>query len=175
MYGTMLVGDVGGTHALFALAEISGSAPCQLHERLDLQAHFDSFGQVWNEYRARAGIKSIPALAAIAVADPVTAGEVVFTNRNWRISEQELKQFGFRTALLINDFAALAFAADRLTAADMHTLGPSLNGLDGAPISIVGAGTGFGVACLARIDARVVPMATEGGHIGFAPGDAQEM
>jgi hypothetical protein len=35
----------------------------------------------------------------------------------------------------------------------MHTVGPSLNSLDGAPLSIVGAGTWFGVAW-AALDAR---------------------
>jgi glucokinase len=54
-------------------------------------------------------------------------------------------------------------------------LGPDLKGLDGEPITILGAGTGFGVSCLARYGTREVPMATEGGHIGFAPGNEQEI
>ncbi len=171
----MLVGDVGGTHARFALARISSSEPCQLSERLDLEAPFDSFGRALSEYCTRAGLKPLPNLAAIAVAGPVAAGQVVFTNRNWRISEQDLKHFGFKSALLINDFVALAFAADKFTAADTQILGPALDGPEDAPISIVGAGTGFGVACLARLGTRTVPMATEGGHMAFAPGDAEQI
>jgi glucokinase len=171
---TMLVGDVGGTHARFAIAEVSDSGPCRLHDWLDLEVNFESLTQGLSEYFARAGVKQIPTLAAIAVAGPVTAGQVTFTNRNLQISEQELKR-RFKAALLINDFAALAFAADRLNEADLHTLGPQISGLDGEPISVVGAGTGFGVACLARFGSRAAPMATEGGHIGFAPGDDQEI
>lgn len=42
------------------------------------------------------------------------------------------------------------------------------------PITVLGAGTGFGVSCLARYRHLSVPMATEGGHIGFAPqGEAE--
>jgi glucokinase len=43
------------------------------------------------------------------------------------------------------------------------------------PISILGAGTGFGVSCLARYRGRSVPIATEAGHMGFAPGTEKEV
>ena len=59
--------------------------------------------------------------------------------------------------------------------ADLRTLGPELKGLDQGTISILGAGTGFGVSCLARYGDRMVAMATEGGHIGFAPSDDEEL
>jgi glucokinase len=54
----------------------------------------------------------------------------------------------------------------------MTEIGRQLKGLEGGTITILGAGTGFGVFCLARYDDRVVPMATEGGHMGFAPSTA---
>lgn len=47
--------------------------------------------------------------------------------------------------------------------------------MDGEPISILGAGTGFGVSCLVRHDGRTISLATEGGHIGFAPSSEQEL
>ena len=67
-----------------------------------------------------AGITAIPAAAAIAVAGPVTDGKARFTNRGWEISEEELKKFGFKEALLINDFAALAFAVGILDEKDLR-------------------------------------------------------
>ncbi len=76
---------------------------------------------------------------------------------------------------MINDFAALAFAVEVLAREDLHTVGPELKGLERGTITILGAGTGFGVSCLARYGDRVVPMATEGGHIGFAPSDEEEL
>ena len=75
----------------------------------------------------------------------------------------------------MNDFAALAFAAEVLTDKDLRPSVPALPGSEAGTITILGPGTGFGVSCLARDGGRSVPMATEGGHIGFAPSDAQEL
>lgn len=172
---TTLVGDVGGTHARFAIAEASDTGTYRLHDRLDLAIQFASFIEALDEYFARLGIQERPPAAAIAVAGPVTAGQVTFTNRNWRICERELQDFGFQRALLVNDFAALALAAEHLSDADLVNLGPPILGAAGETISIIGAGTGFGVACLARSGNRAVPMATEGGHIGFAPRSEEEI
>ena len=170
----MLVGDVGGTHARFAIVDASGPPPWPMQHRLDLESDYPGFVQALHNYIDRVGVHGIPPSATIAVAGPVMAGRVCFTNRNWQISEDELKDFGFQDALLINDFAALAFAADMLAASDLRTIGPELRGLDAEPVSIVGAGTGFGVSCLIRRD-RPVSLTTEGGHIGFAPSDDQEI
>jgi glucokinase len=125
-------------------------------------------------YLDQAGLAVVPNAIALAVAGPVTAGIVDLTNRAWRISEQDLRDFGFRHVLLVNDFAALAFSVPTLTPEDMHTLGPDIPGLAGEPISILGAGTGFGASCLARFHGRTVPIATEGGHSSFAPSDDRE-
>jgi glucokinase len=75
----------------------------------------------------------------------------------------------------VNDFAALAFAAEVLQPKDLRAVGPDIPGLAGGTITILGPGTGFGVACLARHGDRAVPMATEGGHMGFAPSDDAEV
>jgi glucokinase len=172
---SMLVGDIGGTHARFAVVDVSGSEPSPIHDLLDLDSSFERFSQALEAYFTRAGLAKTPSVAAIAVAGPVTAGEAHFTNRNWHICESELQDFGFAEVYLINDFAALACVADHLSADDLQTIGPELPGLADKPISIVGAGTGFGVACLARYRDRAVPLATEGGHVGFAPQDDQEI
>lgn len=172
---TVLVGDVGGTHARFALVDVAERGPWRIHTRQDLEQSFPTFGDALHTYLERAKGLARPAAAAIAVAGPVTNGTARFTNRGWQISESELGHFGFRRALLINDFAALAFAVEILDRGDLRSLGPELAGEAGATISIVGAGTGFGVSCLARYGERAVPMATEGGHIGFAPSDAAEL
>ena len=171
----VLVGDVGGTHARFAVVDASGPGPWRIDARGDLTTQFDRFTDALNEYLNQARLPNLPPMAAIAVAGPVTAGTVTFTNRAWTISESELRQFGFAEIVLINDFAALALATDVLRAEDVRTLGPTLQGVAGAPISIVGAGTGFGVSCLVRAGDRVIPLATEGGHIGFSPTNEREI
>jgi glucokinase len=169
----MLVGDIGGTNARFATVDVSQKTPWHLEHRLDL-TDFPTFADALRSYMQRSGLASVPTSATIAVAGPVSDGQARMTNRDWLISEQELRRFGCGAALLINDFVALAFAAEDLGAGDLRTLGPELKGLANEPISILGAGTGFGVSCLARFRERMVPLSTEGGHIGFAPSDAQE-
>jgi len=171
----ILVGDVGGTHARFAVVEPSQAGPWRILQRLDLAERFATFNEALRSYLERAGVSPLPPIAAIAVAGPVEAGTARFTNRGWEISEQALREVGFERALLINDFAALALAVDVLDEKHLHAIGPPLQGLAGGTITILGAGTGFGVSCLARYGDRAVPMATEGGHMGLAPGDAQEL
>ena len=71
---------------------------------------------------------ALPPIAAIAVAGPVEAGTARFTNRGWNISEQALREIGFKRALLINDFAALALAVDLLEEKQLHAIGPQIKG-----------------------------------------------
>ena len=149
--------------------------PWRILQRLDLAERFPTFKDALRSYLERAGVTRLPPVAAIAVAGPVVAGTARFTNRGWEISEQALREVGFERALLINDFAALALAVDLLNEEHLHAIGPQLKGLEGGTITILGAGTGFGLSCLARFGDRVVPMATEGGHIGFAPSNSEEL
>ena len=171
----ILVGDVGGTHARFAVVDASGPPPWRIQDRQDLAEAFPTFIDALKSYFGRSAVNSKPAVAAIAVAGPVNAGTARFTNRGWEISENDLRQFGFEQAILVNDFEALAFAAEVLVDQDLAVIGPDVKGRDGGTITILGPGTGFGVACLARYGNRCLPLATEGGHIGFAPSDAAEL
>jgi glucokinase len=171
----ILVGDVGGTHARFAVVEPAVAGPWRVLQRLDLEERFATFNEALQSYLDRTGMMSLPRRAAIAVAGPVVAGTARFTNRGWEISEEALRNFGFKRALLINDFAALALAVDVLEEKHLRTIGPKRQGLEGGTITILGAGTGFGVSCLARYGNLAVPMSTEGGHMNFAPGNAQEL
>jgi glucokinase len=169
----ILVGDVGGTHARFALVDPSDGY--RIHHRKDLTANFPTFSDALRSYLEALGLDAHPRAGAIAVAGPVTDGSARFTNRGWDISERELLKSGFERALLVNDFAVLAFAAEVLQPKDLRTVGPEIAGLPRGTITIVGPGTGFGVSCLARDAERAVRMATEGGHIGFAPADDAEV
>jgi glucokinase len=168
------VGDVGGTHARFAIVDAAGPPPWNIRSREDLEGAFPTFLDALRTYFDRAGAER-PTVAAIAVAGPITAGAARFTNRGWDISECDLKKFGFEHAVLVNDFGALAFAAEVLVDKDLRTIGPDVAGLPGGTITILGPGTGFGVSCLARDGKRSVPMATEGGHMGFAPSNAHDL
>jgi len=160
----MLVGDVGGTHSRFATIAVT-EAPWAVSHRLELTTDFPDLPAALRAYLDRSGLDRIPECAVIAAAGPVTAGKVNLTNRALEIRAADLLHFGFERAKLINDFAALAFAADRLGANDLHTIGPSVEGLPGQPISVIGPGTGLGVSCLVHESGRAIALATEGGKM----------
>jgi glucokinase len=169
-----LVGDVGGTNARFALVDAQGhirnprSFPCK---------DYASLTDIVAEYIETTVGKKRPPKAVIAVAGPVMDGEIEFTNLDWRVSEGDLlAHFEFEAVELINDFAAQALACPLLEGADLRPLGKTLpRGPHDCPIVALGAGTGFGVAALARSDRGDIALATEGGHGGFAPSDEIEL
>ena len=171
---TGLVGDVGGTNARFALLDGEGRVR-NLH--IYPAANFASLGDVIADYLERTmGRNKRPPRAVVAVAGPVLDGEIEFTNLDWQVSEGDLlAHFEFEAVRLINDFAAQALACPMLASDALRPLGPVLRGSADAPMVVLGAGTGFGVAGLARSDRGDVAVATEGGHAAFAPSDEVEV
>jgi glucokinase len=105
---SMLVGDIGGTHARFAVVDISDSGPSPIHDLLDLDSSFECFSRALETYFAHAGLAKTPCAAAIAVAGSVTAGEAHFTNRIGHICESELKDFGFAEVFRAGRIPALS-------------------------------------------------------------------
>lgn len=157
--------DIGGTHARFAIAEVGAGRLLRLGEPVTLRtADYESFGAAWRAFDAG---RSLPRKAAIAVAAPVGGETVTLTNNAWTIQPEALD---LDAHLLINDFEAVGHAV--LAAGPEHFLhlcGPDRPfGRD--TISVVGPGTGLGVASVR--DGRVQP--TEGGHAAFAPLDEFE-
>jgi glucokinase len=171
-----LVADIGGTNARFALADLRGDLPL-LHEQRTLpNAGFASLQHATETYLAMVGAR--PAHAAIAVASPVTGDAIRLTNRAWSFSQAELRDaLGLRQLTVINDFAAIAWAMPAIGAGDRETLHGDPAAVLAGPVSVLGPGTGLGVALLIGNDAsgwQVV--ATEGGHVTFAPiGDEERL
>ncbi len=170
---TGLVGDVGGTNARLALVDPQGHVR---HPRSFLCRDYPSLAHIIAEYVEATMGRKRPPRAVIAVAGPVLDGEIEFTNLDWRVSEGDLiSEFGFEAVRLINDFAAQAVACPLLEGPDLRVLGPKLGrGAHDCPIVALGAGTGFGVAALARSPRGDIPISAEGGHAAFAPTDAVE-
>ena len=170
---TGLVGDVGGTNARFALLDAEGRVR---HLHVYEAKNYASLGAVIADYLQRTVGRKSPPRAVIAVAGPVVDGEIEFTNLNWQVSEGELlAQFEFEAVRLMNDFAAQALACPLLDADELRALGPAMRGGVDAPMVVMGAGTGFGVAGLARSERGDIAVATEGGHAAFAPSDDVEV
>jgi glucokinase len=169
---TGLVGDVGGTNARLAVVDSAGRIR---NPKTYPAKEYSSLTEVIGEYLETTVGRQKLHTAAIAVAGPVVDGEIEFTNLDWRISEGELiGTFEFHAARLINDFAAQALAAPVLDADDLRTIGPVTRGAEGAPIVVLGAGTGFGSAMVVRTERGDIAIPSEGGHAAFAPYDGVE-
>jgi glucokinase len=169
-----LVGDIGGTHARFALV---GAGEAVIREpKIYDNEDFASLEAVIETYLSETGASPRPTVAVLAVAGAVTDGATRFTNLDWEISEERLRrQAGFTQARLINDFAAQALGAPKTPPQGLRRIGPDVAGMTGATMAVMGPGTGFGVAALARDGRAEVVLSTEGGHAGIAPCDELEV
>jgi glucokinase len=164
-----LIADIGGTNARFALVDTSAPTLQVEHARSLRTADYASLQHAAEHYLSSYGLR--PQHAAMAVAAPVAADEIRLTNRAWSFSRSELQRsLGLRQLSLLNDFGAVAWAVPTLSPADRVLLhGSERHPLEG-PVSVIGPGTGLGVALLVGAQAsgwQVVE--TEGGHISFAP------
>lgn len=169
--------DIGGTHARFAIATIGADGGIVLGEPATLHTRdHASFQTAWEDFARQQG-GSLPSAVAIAVAGPV-GGEVIrFTNNPWIIRPAMIpEKLGAQRYSVVNDFGAVGHAVACAGSEHfMHLAGPDAPLPASGTISIVGPGTGLGVAHIWRDgmgDYRV--QATEGGHIDFAPLDSIE-
>ena len=170
------VADIGGTHARFALAEIEDGRVVALGEPITLKtAEHASFQLAWQEFGRRAGIE-LPNELAIAFAGPVGGEVLKLTNNPWVIRPYLMKErLGVDRFTIVNDFGAVAHAVATLGDEHFsHLCGPDRPLPDEGVISIVGPGTGLGVAALLRKRDHYDVIETEGGHVDFAPLDALE-
>jgi glucokinase len=177
----LVVVDIGGTHARFAIALISDDGSISLDEPETLHtADYASFQTAWEAFRTRKG-GTLPPAVSMAIAGPVgargnLAAVIRFTNNPWIIRPALIPEKLDVTAFtLVNDFAAVAHAVARADDSQfLHLAGPDAPlGREGT-ISVIGPGTGLGVAHLFRSGAQYRVQATEGGHIDFAPLDTIE-
>jgi glucokinase len=168
--------DIGGTHARFALASMGADGTISLAEPVTLHTKdHASFQTAWETFRAMSG-GSLPRAVSMAIAGPV-GGEVIrFTNNPWIIRPALIAaKLDVDRFTLVNDFAAVAHAVARADASQfLHLAGPDAPLATEGTISVIGPGTGLGVAHVWRDGNAYRVQATEGGHIDFAPLDSIE-
>lgn len=167
----VLVGDIGGTNARFALLETP-------------DAPLTSLGQVATADHP--GIESAiaaslpaggqrPRTAIVAVAGPIRSDGVDLTNAAWTIRPaQMLAGTDFEEIVLLNDFEAQALSLTALGPADLVPIGGGTADAAAAKV-VLGPGTGLGVGALVPAGDRFAPVPGEGGHVSFGPVEPDEM
>ncbi|MBB4642486.1 glucokinase [Rhizorhapis suberifaciens] len=173
--------DVGGTNARFARATLDGKGVPQLGtvRKYKVSDHV-SLAETWAAFakdEQKDGAKDLPKSACIAFATAIGRDVIKLTNSSWVIMPDTLRNdLGLDHLRLINDFEAVAHAVSKLPSQNL----PLLFGEDrpfpthGA-VTILGPGTGLGVGMIAYDEAVPHVVATEGGHLDFAPLDALEI
>jgi len=168
--------DIGGTHVRFAQASVGPQGVAALGEPVVLKTDdYVSLGTAWEAYLATAGAGAAPPrFAAIAIAGPVGGDVVRMTNNTWEVRPAQLApELGLEKVTIINDFGAVAHAVARAPADQFdHLAGPDAPLPDSGTITVIGPGTGLGVAHFARFDGTYRVQPTEGAHVDFAPVDA---
>ncbi len=170
-----LVADIGGTNARFALEETSADELTCI--RTYSVSDHGNFSEALEEYLSEAAVSGrgpLPMAACLGVASPVDASVIQFTNSPWSLDREALSRRLGTPVLLINDFAAVGYGVAELQREHWFDLGGG-EPEAGRPIAVLGAGTGLGVCTLLRLNGRYHVIEGEGGHVDFAPVDAQEL
>ena len=168
-----LLGDVGGTNARFALQPGPGDEPQAVAQYRC--ADFESLEAALRRYLDEQHGLPRPLEAAIGIANPIDGDQVRMTNHAWQFSIEALRRaLGLQRLLFVNDFAALALALPLLRPDEVRPVGAG-TAVAGAPLALIGPGTGLGVSGLLRgADGRDRVLSGEGGHVTLAAADDDE-
>lgn len=172
----LLIGDIGGTNARFALAD---SHEPGFDQSMRLRCEDFATAEQAIEHFLRAQSSAAPDAICLAAAGPVLGGAVRVTNNHWQLDRRFIaSRFATEQVELLNDFEAVAHVLPHLGSHDLLLLGPGaaprLSGAD-FTVGVLGPGTGLGVAGLVRRSGVVFPIVGEGGHCGFAPESNQQI
>lgn len=167
---TLLIGDIGGTNARFALADRDRAG--FRDERIFACDDFNSPEGAVEAYLTAVGAPA-PTVICFAVAGPIVDNSVRFTNNTWHIAVSSLAAtFRCEMVHLLNDFEAIALSLPAVDPGQAQAIGTVPAGSLDLPdfsICVMGPGTGLGAAGLLRRSGMDLPVVSEAGHVGFAP------
>jgi glucokinase len=172
----IIAADIGGTNARFARAKLDRrNVPTLGKVHKYKVADYPSLQACWQAFAEDDG-EALPKAASIAFATAVGREVIKLTNSSWMIRAATLAEdLGLKTVRLVNDFEAVAHAVARLPDENL----PLLFGEDrpfprDGGVTVMGPGTGLGVAMIAFDEGEPHVVATEGGHLDFSPLDSAE-
>ncbi len=172
----VLAADIGGTHARFAIAARAPDGAILLsHLGIRPVAAHDGPASALIAW-ARNLDRPLPRRLVLAVACPPGGERLQPANSPWEICPAALAEgLGLELAGVLNDAEAVARALPVLPeGALVRLFGPDRPLSRAGIVSVLVPGTGLGAAIVLRTAGAVQVVATEAGHIGFAPADPFE-
>ena len=166
----LLYGDIGGTKTLLCAAVIKNDSMRLHYEHRYDSRQYDNFDSILADFLRQSGQQ--PAALCLAAAGPIIDQRVSLTNLPWIIDARTLaEKFSIPAVKIVNDFEGMAASIEVLSPEDLVVL--QAGRPSAAKMRVVlGAGTGMGVAWLIKRELYYEPLATEAGHIDFAPTSA---
>ena len=162
----IVVADIGGTHARFALADRALTIGVR---RVFASREFTSQQALIDAYLAT--LDARPGGIAIAVAGPVADGRANLTNAAIRFDTRSLaRRYG--EALIVNDFVAASLGVLHARPAELHRIGAGEP--RAATKAVIGPGTGLGMGILVPEGGAFRALSSEGGHGDLASTDPLE-
>ncbi|HZP19850.1 MAG TPA: glucokinase, partial [Bauldia sp.] len=162
----ILIGDIGGTNARFALIEHADAVVRRLPN-----VHTADFATIDDAIDdavvGKAGCN--PKSAVLALAGPIVGDSVPLTNCDWVVEpKRAIARFGLAEVVLLNDFEAQSLGLPQLRPSDLDPIGGGEMSEHGARV-VIGPGTGLGAGALIHSRSVWIPVPGEGGHIGLGP------
>jgi glucokinase len=160
-----LLGDIGGTNARFAWQSHAG-APLTDVRTYSCAAH-ETLEAALRHYLMDSGHSSVH-YVAFGIATAVVDDWVQMTNHAWGFSITQLQQsLALKQLVVVNDFTALALGVPSVPATELVQIGGEVP-VAGAPVAVLGPGTGLGCGGFLWTKHGIAALAGEGGHVTLA-------
>jgi glucokinase len=167
----LLLADIGGTYASFAIARDGVVGPTVTVEVAAHSTAIDAIRDVLAREPGRVPLDG----AVLSAAGTVQGGRCTLTNAAWILDEVEIaRALGWPWVRLVNDLEAVAAGLPHLPRSQTRAIGhAACVALPGAPQLLLSPGTGLGMACLVSGPAGRSVVTSEGGHASLAGIDAE--
>ena len=162
----ILIGDIGGTNARFAIL-VDAYAEPKSFPIIATADHATIDAAIQAGVLDKTSVQ--PKTAILAVAGPIDSDEIDLTNCPWVVKPREMiSGLGFEDVVVVNDFEAQALAVAFME--DEHRSKIGGGEIDEHSSRVVlGPGTGLGVAGLVNCRHTWIPVPGEGGHVDMGP------
>ncbi len=173
----VVVADIGGTNARFAIANVQDGKVLSINDECVFKtADYATLQLAWDAFGQKLG-RPLPTAASMAIACAIRGEILKFSNSPWILRPAAMPaKLNLEKLVLVNDFEAIAHAvAHSKPEHFQHVCGPKRQDKLEGVTSIIGPGTGLGVAFLMFRQNGYIVGPTEGGHITYAPSDDIEI